>query len=68
MNLLLSICLYVGKEKYEMLDKVGKIFALQLAELKENGIIDDNGIHWPVEFFFFLRLEIYIYYYGFKCT
>ncbi|GBC52211.2 hypothetical protein GLOIN_2v1787271 [Rhizophagus irregularis DAOM 181602=DAOM 197198] len=47
-----SICLYIGKEKYETLDKVGKIFALQLADLKENGIIDDDGIHWPVEFYF----------------
>ncbi|RIA79913.1 hypothetical protein C1645_839650 [Glomus cerebriforme] len=40
-----SICLYVGKEKYEILNKVGKIFALQLADLKENGIIDNDGIH-----------------------
>jgi len=47
-----SICLYVGKEKYEVLDKVGKIFALQLADLKENGIIDNDGIHWPIEFYF----------------
>ncbi|PKC55147.1 hypothetical protein RhiirA1_476095 [Rhizophagus irregularis] len=41
-----SICLYIGKEKYETLDKVGKIFALQLADLKENRIIDDDdGVH-----------------------
>ncbi|POG71974.1 hypothetical protein GLOIN_2v1875551 [Rhizophagus irregularis DAOM 181602=DAOM 197198] len=40
------------KEKYETLDKVGKIFALQLADLKENGIIDDDGIHWPIKFYF----------------
>ena len=43
----------IGKEKYEMLDKVGKIFALQLADLKENGIDDDDGIHWPIKFYFF---------------
>ncbi|PKK64460.1 hypothetical protein RhiirC2_787463 [Rhizophagus irregularis] len=47
-----SICLYIGKKKYETLDKVGKIFALQLADLKENRIIDDDGVHWPVEFYF----------------
>jgi len=35
-----------------MLDKVGKIFALQLADLKENGIDDDDGIHWPIKFYF----------------
>ncbi|PKY30620.1 hypothetical protein RhiirB3_447790 [Rhizophagus irregularis] len=41
-----SICLCIGKEKYETLDKVGKIFALQLADLKENRIIDDDdGVH-----------------------
>ena len=34
------------------MDKVGKIFALELADLKENGIIDDDDICWPVEFFF----------------
>ena len=50
--LLFSIYLYIGKEKYETLDKVGKIFALQLANLKENGIIDNDGIHWPVELYF----------------
>jgi len=50
--LLFSICLYIGKEKYETLDKVGKIFALQLANLKENGIIDNDGVHWPVELYF----------------
>ncbi|EXX72016.1 hypothetical protein RirG_073320 [Rhizophagus irregularis DAOM 197198w] len=42
----------IGKEKYETLDKVGKIFALQLADLKENGIIDDDGVHWPIKFYF----------------
>ena len=47
-----SICLYIGKEKYEILAKVGKIFALQLADLKNNGITDDEGIHWPIEFYF----------------
>ena len=42
----------MGKEKYEALDKVAKIFALQLADLKENGIIDNDNIHWPIEFYF----------------
>jgi hypothetical protein len=42
----------VGKEKYEILDKVSKLFALQLFELKNNGIVDDDGIHWPVELYF----------------
>ncbi|GES86279.1 hypothetical protein GLOIN_2v1810931 [Rhizophagus clarus] len=46
------ICLYVGKEKYETLAKVGHLFEYQLWDLKENGIYDDNGIHWPIEFFF----------------
>ncbi|PKY57574.1 hypothetical protein RhiirA4_429083 [Rhizophagus irregularis] len=47
-----SICLYIGKEKYETLDKVGKIFAVQLADLKESGIIDGDGVHWPIKFYF----------------
>ncbi|RHZ87714.1 hypothetical protein Glove_31g20 [Diversispora epigaea] len=47
-----SICLYIGKETYEILDKVGKIFALQLMDLKQNRIIDEDGNHWPIEFFF----------------
>ena len=51
-SIIFSICLYIGKEKYETLAKVGKIFALQLANLKNNGIIDHDGIHWPIEFFF----------------
>src|SRR4051794_32063382 len=55
-----SICLYIGKEKYETLAKVGKIFALQLANLKNNGIINNNSIHWPIEFFFSGDLEIHI--------
>ena len=42
----------MNKEKYEVLDKIGKIFALQLADLKENGIIDNDEIHWPIEFYF----------------
>uniref|UniRef100_U9UUP7 Uncharacterized protein n=1 Tax=Rhizophagus irregularis (strain DAOM 181602 / DAOM 197198 / MUCL 43194) TaxID=747089 RepID=U9UUP7_RHIID len=40
------------KEKYETLAKVGHLFEYQLWDLKENGIYDDNGIHWPIEFFF----------------
>ncbi|GES91544.1 hypothetical protein GLOIN_2v1481704 [Rhizophagus clarus] len=47
-----SICLYIGKEKYETLANVGKIFASQLAELKDNGIIDSDGDYWPIEFYF----------------
>ncbi|CAB4442450.1 unnamed protein product [Rhizophagus irregularis] len=46
------ICLYVGKERYETLAKVGHLFEYQLQDLQENGIYDDNGVHWPVEFFF----------------
>jgi len=47
-----SIYLYIGKEKYETLAKVGKIFALQLEDLKDNEIIDNNSIHWLIEFYF----------------
>ncbi|RGB43048.1 hypothetical protein C1646_750268 [Rhizophagus diaphanus] len=47
-----SIYLYIGKEKYEILANVGKIFASQLAELKNNGIIDNDGDYWPIEFYF----------------
>ncbi len=47
-----SIYLYIGKEKYETLAKVEKIFALQLEDLKDNRIIDDDGIHWPIKFYF----------------
>ncbi|RIB00726.1 hypothetical protein C2G38_2233229 [Gigaspora rosea] len=32
-----------SKENYEVLAKVGKLFASQLANLKENSIIDNNG-------------------------
>ncbi|PKB95006.1 hypothetical protein RhiirA5_437561, partial [Rhizophagus irregularis] len=46
------ICLYVGKENYETLAKVGHLFEYQLRDLQENGIYDDNGVHWPIEFFF----------------
>jgi hypothetical protein len=31
---------------------VGKIFAPQLTYLKNNGIIDNDNIHWPIEFYF----------------
>jgi hypothetical protein len=34
------------------LAKVGHLFEYQLQDLQENGIYDDNGVHWPVEFFF----------------
>ncbi|RIA82477.1 hypothetical protein C1645_835303 [Glomus cerebriforme] len=42
----------VGKEKYETLAKVGHLFKYQLQDLQENGIHDNNGVHWPVELFF----------------
>ncbi|PKC10463.1 hypothetical protein RhiirA5_498443 [Rhizophagus irregularis] len=45
------ICLYVGKEKYETLAKVGHLFKFQLSDLQENGIFVD-GVHWPIELFF----------------
>ncbi|PKC54794.1 hypothetical protein RhiirA1_505402 [Rhizophagus irregularis] len=41
-----------GKENYETLAKVGHLFEYQLRDLQENGIYDDNGVHWPIEFFF----------------
>ncbi len=50
--MIFSICLYIGKEKYETLAKVGKVFALQLEDLKNNGLIDDDDIHWLIEFYF----------------
>ncbi|GES82257.1 hypothetical protein GLOIN_2v1810931 [Rhizophagus clarus] len=46
------ICPYVGKENYETLVKVGHLFEYQLWDLQENGIYNDNGVHWPIEFFF----------------
>ncbi|EXX58808.1 hypothetical protein RirG_194510 [Rhizophagus irregularis DAOM 197198w] len=45
------ICLYVGKEKYETLAKVGHLFKFQLSDLQENGIFVD-GVHWSIELFF----------------
>ncbi|CAJ0904870.1 12295_t:CDS:2, partial [Entrophospora sp. SA101] len=47
-----SICLYIGKEKYETLATVCKIFDSQITSLKAHGIIDNDNIHWPVEFYF----------------
>ncbi|CAJ0839035.1 8080_t:CDS:2, partial [Entrophospora sp. SA101] len=47
-----SICLYIGKEKYETLATVCKIFDSQIISLKAHGIIDNDNIHWPVEFYF----------------
>ena len=47
-----NIYLYIDKEKYKTLAKVKKIFALQLEDLKDNRIIDDDGIHWPIKFYF----------------
>ncbi|RGB26107.1 hypothetical protein C1646_675062 [Rhizophagus diaphanus] len=35
------------------LTKVGHLFEYQLQNLQENGIYDDNDVHWSVEFFFF---------------
>ncbi|GBB89402.1 hypothetical protein RclHR1_16080004 [Rhizophagus clarus] len=46
------ICLYVGREKYEDLAKIGKLFQHQLFDLQNNGIYDKDGNHWPVELFF----------------
>ncbi|RHZ85246.1 hypothetical protein Glove_69g26 [Diversispora epigaea] len=46
------ICLFVGKEKYDTLEKVAHIFNDQLSELQENGIYDNDNIHWKIEFFF----------------
>ncbi|CAB4435955.1 unnamed protein product [Rhizophagus irregularis] len=37
------ICLYVGREKYEDLAKVGQLFQNQLFDLKNNGIIDQDA-------------------------
>ncbi|CAG8487509.1 10688_t:CDS:2 [Funneliformis mosseae] len=39
-------------KKNDTLVKVGRLFKYQLQDLQENGIYDDNGIHWPIEFFF----------------
>ncbi|CAB4411546.1 unnamed protein product [Rhizophagus irregularis] len=50
------ICLYVGREKYEDLAKVGQLFQNQLFDLKNNGIIDQDGIHWPTELFVLLEI------------
>ncbi|RHZ90048.1 hypothetical protein Glove_8g126 [Diversispora epigaea] len=52
-----SICLYIGKETYEILDRVGKIFALQLMDLKQNGIIDEDGLNAPNSNYFCLYCE-----------
>ncbi|RHZ79767.1 hypothetical protein Glove_141g121 [Diversispora epigaea] len=46
------ICLFVGKEKYDTLEKIAHIFNDQLSELQENGIYDNDNIHWKIEFFF----------------
>ncbi|GBB87928.1 hypothetical protein RclHR1_14410004 [Rhizophagus clarus] len=45
-------CLYVGCEKYENLEKIGQLFQHQLFNLKNNRIIDQDGINWPIELFF----------------
>ncbi len=47
-----SICLYIGKENYESLSKIGQLFQHQLFDLQNNGIYDKDGIHWPIELFF----------------
>ncbi|RHZ48529.1 hypothetical protein Glove_547g44 [Diversispora epigaea] len=46
------ICLYVGREKYDDLAKVSQLFHYQLLDLQDNGIIDQDGIHWAIELFF----------------
>jgi hypothetical protein len=47
-----SICLYIGHENYGDLAKVGWLFQDQLFDLKNNRIIDQDGVNWPVELFF----------------
>ncbi|CAJ0880739.1 3419_t:CDS:2, partial [Entrophospora sp. SA101] len=52
-HVLLTFCLLnEGKEKYETLATVCKIFDSQITSLKAHGIIDNDNIHWPVEFYF----------------
>jgi hypothetical protein len=34
------------------LAKIGQLFQNQLFNLKNNGIIDQDGVHWPIELFF----------------
>ncbi|PKB95691.1 hypothetical protein RhiirA5_385841 [Rhizophagus irregularis] len=46
------ICLYIGHENYKDLAKVGQLFQDQLFDLKNSGIIDQDGVNWPVELFF----------------
>ncbi|CAG8591599.1 4258_t:CDS:2, partial [Scutellospora calospora] len=46
------VCLYTGQEKYDVLAKIGRIFEHELRDLKHNGLLDSNGIHWPVELYF----------------
>ncbi|CAB4374184.1 unnamed protein product [Rhizophagus irregularis] len=46
------ICLYIGHENYKDLAKVGQLFQDQLFDLKNNGVIDQDGVNWPVELFF----------------
>ncbi|PKK57166.1 hypothetical protein RhiirC2_721402, partial [Rhizophagus irregularis] len=41
-----------GKENYETIAKVGRLFEYQLQDLQENGIYDENGVRWPIEFYF----------------
>jgi hypothetical protein len=47
-----SICLYIGREKYEDLIKIGNLFQYQLFDLQDNGIIDKDNVHWNIELFF----------------
>ncbi|RHZ63516.1 hypothetical protein Glove_329g9 [Diversispora epigaea] len=46
------ICLYIGHERYENLTKIGQIFQQQLFDLKNNGICDNDRMHWKIELFF----------------
>ncbi|RIB02050.1 hypothetical protein C2G38_2126177 [Gigaspora rosea] len=46
------VCLYIGREKYDNLFQVGNLFKFQFSDLQDNGIYDQDNIHWPIEFFF----------------
>nr|CAG8434965.1 3116_t:CDS:2 [Entrophospora candida] len=46
------ICLYIGKEKYENVSVVGKLYCHELNELRNNGIYDKDGMHWKIELYF----------------
>jgi len=51
-SILYSICLYIGKESYQSLQTVAKLFTSELNELQNNGFTDEQGNTWLVELFF----------------